>query len=422
MKGNVITTFVLKFAGALFNLGIILILSNELGPEKKGLCSLGITLVSMAQIMGDLIGGPTFVFLSKKFNNKFLINATLIWNLPVNILLFFFIKEYLNYSATLSALIAFFSFFNAVFYSLNNIIIGKQKFKLAAWINFSQISIVVVSLFFSLKILPDPALYFLICLISYIVCSIIYLFVLTTDENSFETKSNGLFSIVEILRAGFQNQTSHLIQFFNFRLTYFLISPFLLGIFSNATSIGESLWLISNSFATILIGKTVNLSEDKENYLLRHFRMLVFLIIPAGILMVLIPDSFYTFIFGNDFTGIQHALIYLVPGILAMALYNIIGHYFSALGQFKYNIICALTGFLCTMFVIFFFYLKGEELSILNASIITSLSYLTNFITAIFIFYKSHQFKLIELLPGKEESKGILALIRNGFNIFGHRE
>ena len=68
------------------------------------------------------------------------------------------------------------------------------------------------------------------------------------------------------------------------------------------------------------------------------------LTVPALALLVLIPDHFYLLVFGHDFSGIRQLVLYLSPGILAIAVANVIGHYFSAIGKMNILIIKSSTG------------------------------------------------------------------------------
>jgi uncharacterized membrane protein YdjX (TVP38/TMEM64 family) len=65
---------------------------------------------------------------------------------------------------------------------------------------------------------------------------------------------------------------------------------------------------------------------------------------------------------------------------------------------------------------------SGKTFGVMEAAIITSGSYLANFIVAIIILKKLTPFSISELVPGKSELMGLKDIIRQGINIFGARE
>jgi O-antigen/teichoic acid export membrane protein len=48
---------------------------------------------------------------------------------------------------------------------------------------------------------------------------------------------------------------------------------------------------------------------------------------------ILVPDTIYQMIFGDEFTGIRKYILYLFPGIIAIAVSNLYGHYFAGTGR-----------------------------------------------------------------------------------------
>jgi O-antigen/teichoic acid export membrane protein len=65
--------------------------------------------------------------------------------------------------------------------------------------------------------------------------------------------------------------------------------------------------------------------------------------------LALVPEKIYLFLFGEEFEGVRILVLYLLPGILAVAVANIIGHYFSATGQMNILIIKSSLGLAVTV-------------------------------------------------------------------------
>ena len=144
---------------------------------------------------------------------------------------------------------------------------------------------------------------------------------------------------------GMKSELSYFIQFLNYRLAYFFISSWLglsrLGLFSVAVAVSEAVWIIGKSISAILYADVLNASDPLERIAMTRKAALqgFLLTLPALILLAFVPEKVYLFLFGAEFHGVRMMVLYLMPGILAVAVANIIGHYFSATGQMNILII-----------------------------------------------------------------------------------
>ena len=109
----------------------------------------------------------------------------------------------------------------------------------------------------------------------------------------------------------------------------------MLCVFSIAVSVTEAVWIISRSMSTIHYSDLVH-SDDKiknRSGTVRYARQS--LLISAVILAVaaLIPVNVYQFIFGNEFSDVKKYMLCLSPGVIAIAVSNLYGHYFAGTGR-----------------------------------------------------------------------------------------
>ena len=58
----------------------------------------------------------------------------------------------------------------------------------------------------------------------------------------------------------------------------------------------------------------------------------------------IIPPSLYGWVFGDEFVEAKSILMFLSPGVLAVAISNVLGHYFSAFGELKILILKSFSG------------------------------------------------------------------------------
>lgn len=147
--------------------------------------------------------------------------------------------------------------------------------------------------------------------------------------------------IKSIFNYGVKNEFNYLIQFLNYRLSYYFIANLLglgeLGVFSIVVSVSEAVWIISRSMSAVHFSNVVN-SDDQfrsrqETVAFAKQSLWISLLI-LGI-SALIPRSLYQFIFGNDFSEVKKFIIMLSPGIISIAVSNLYGHYFAGTGKLK---------------------------------------------------------------------------------------
>ena len=88
------------------------------------------------------------------------------------------------------------------------------------------------------------------------------------------------------------------------------------------------------------------------------------------------PESVYVFIFGSEeFASVKYILLLLSPGILAIAVTNVYGNYFSAIGKLKILIIKSAVG---VVFTVILSVILIPRLQITGACIFNAVSYIVS--------------------------------------------
>lgn len=149
---------------------------------------------------------------------------------------------------------------------------------------------------------------------------------------------------------GFRAQLSNLVHFLNYRLTYYFLDYFTdiacVGIFSLAVSIAESVWLISQSIATVQMMRVAR-SERLEETIrptIGFAWMSLGLSALAILSLLLLPHQFFTAIFSDNFSESLTVLYVLLPGILAQSFSTQLAHYFAGRGMYGINLGGSLLG------------------------------------------------------------------------------
>ncbi|MFN6040046.1 MAG: hypothetical protein ACK452_16370 [Bacteroidota bacterium] len=415
----IIFTFFVRLCSAVLNFLIIVILSQELGSEAKGICTKYITIVTNALIFCDLIGGPALVYLSAKYKPVSFLLPSYLWSILTSALTIYAFYIFGQIKSSELGFMLILSFLNSCIAIHQNILSGKQKFYHLNIVILLQSLLIFLSLQGLLKISSEyfnsnsPEIYVMALGFSWGISALIgFFFIISLDQSGEKMAIEKM--ITSAFRYGFLNVLGHFLQFFNQRLSYFLLPDKSLGVFSNATSIGESLWMISNSIATVQYGKISNM-EDKikaEKLSLLFFKINFLLCLLGAIALCFLPNNFFTWLFGSGFTGIHPILMWLSPGLVFYSCYLILGHHFSGRGEFHRNLYSIGCGLIITALGLLIVKLFFKDFNFIYAAAITSASYFGNFIVSLFLFKKEGSFSFKNFLIIREEFKLIKHLLK----------
>jgi O-antigen/teichoic acid export membrane protein len=162
-------------------------------------------------------------------------------------------------------------------------------------------------------------------------------------------------SLKRLATLGFYNQVAVFTQLMSFRLSYYILNGYFgkeeVGVYSNAVSIAESIWLIGRSIATVQLSRIVNTKNESVSLQLTSRMNRLNLAVSAFCLIILslIPSSWYIWIFGAEFAGINKIIWALAPGILFFGVALVLGYYFSGTGRHYVNAIASTAGLIVTV-------------------------------------------------------------------------
>lgn len=368
---DLVTTIFSRIVALLSSFGLVLLSTMMLGSEGRGYISLSITDAAIVAIFANVFAGSSAMFYLKKIGEAKVFFTALIWiilvsligtsiiNLihPVNFLILFLLTSVLSFQALV---------YNQLF--------AKQQFVKG---NFFAVIIQVIFflclvVIWSQGIYFDWELYFKIQIIIWFIISILFVRPMKLELATWK-------ELKSICTYGFKNELSYLLQFFSYRLTYFYIYFQLgindLGVFGVSIIIAESIWVISRSFSSVSYSK--QLHDEKEiNSIQRtnnYFKITFFISLIALLILLLIPEVWYTFVFSDEFSNIKTILTVLSPGILAVAASNIIGHFFAASNKQGILILKSSVGLLFTAILTPFFI---KEYGLWGGALAMSISYL----------------------------------------------
>ncbi len=417
MRGNtVFQTIVSRFLMLFFNFGIIIFSTHVWGSEGRGLISLVTADLAIISFFSNIFVAGSVSYFLKKYPKEQVLLFAYGWSalVGVGVVMFFGVVPHAAdiwpYLVALSVLLSLYNTNISFFIGSQDII----KFNV-----FSVLQVAVHLFFVSVLVfivgLTDVEMYFvaqIACYFSLFVISSIYLF-----KNFKRTRISLSKSLAgKMFSYGWKTQLSAFVQFLNYRLSFYFLEFFKgfssVGIFSVGVAISEAVWTISRSLSVVLYSNVVNTSNiqvaiEKTKISVRISFLLTILFLTV---FLLIPSSGYVFFFGEDFHQTKNVILLLSPGILAMAVSNIIGHYFSAVNKLKILNIKSIVGLIFMLLLSWFCIPKW---GILGACFATTVSYCISSALLFWKFYQITEFRFTDFLLSKSEMRLLLRKVKS---------
>lgn len=406
MFGKILNTFFSKTLAALFNFLTIILTAQYLGAEGKGITSLIVVNISIIVLVNDIVGGPSFVYLAPREKILRLITPAYIWAALSAAITGFILSFFSGFPSYLNVHVVFLGFLQSLVSVNITTLSGKERIKEANAAFLLRTGIVLATLFLTfflldhIKVMSFVYAWYGGTILSFLL-SLLYMkpFLTTTSLQGIQRLLRTVFKYGAII------QTGNILQFLNYRVSYYLLSYLIgnvqVGIYSIAIAIAEAVLLIAKSLSYVQYARISNLNNEESA------KKLTYLLMPASFWITLIglvmlgslPGSLFQWVFGPEFKGINQLLWLLSPGILAMGINTILSHYFSGHGKFYINAIGSGIGFVLTLAACYVLIpIYGTAGAALSASIayigimiftLTMFKMETNFSWQIFLLKKS---------------------------------
>jgi O-antigen/teichoic acid export membrane protein len=341
----ILTTLIFKVLIAFASMGIVIITSQKLGAEGRGIISYILLLISLAQLISEFIGGSTLVNLAPKEKLINLMVPSYIAQMIVSVLLSFIFIGITH--LMVSAWTIFFTCLLLGTVNVNlSLILGRSFINTRNTIQLIYMLLSLGGVFMMYQVNESRLIqdYFNVLMFSYAIGFIISSIVLinkstSTDFDQF--KWNPL-----LIRWGFWSQLSQIVNLLNYRIMYFFIEKDYglskLGVFGNAMTVGDMLKISGHSLGQVqhnrIIRSVYKLKVSRKilpKYLLLNFVLYMF----QGAILIAIPAGFWVYLLGADFAELKIQIILLLPGFIAMGIATSYSFHFHALSAFKINLL-----------------------------------------------------------------------------------
>lgn len=416
MLKKIVGTTGTRLLNALINLVILLLITNKIGSEGFGVIALIMVDITIIQMLIDLVAGSALIYFSSRANIGQLLFPAYLW---IGLIILVFFSLSLLSKAVFPVLyttivpagfeihILALALLNALMITHYNLLIGRERIKAYNIIFTLQILSLLGVFIFNLFILKDetPLAFVHALYIAYGVGAIIAFFTVMRKANQLALK--GWKSVlINVIHFGYISFLANILNIGNKRISFYVLRYFTglsaLGIYNAGVQLTEGLRIIGQSISLVQFSSISN-SENREyakSLTIKLMKFTLVLTLLAMVILLVIPETIYTWIFSKDFTEVKPIIIALSPGVIALAANNIFSHYFSGLGNPKVNMWANLVGLVFTIVLAFTLI---PVLGYIGAAITASVSYISSVIYQYFVFKKETQTRFTEWIPSKKD-------------------
>ncbi len=398
---------------------VVIITARALGAAVRGDIALLLLNISIIGLFQGIFNGSVLVYLTPKFSfiKLFfltnLVSSGLAIGLPYLMVALKLLEvDQVNTLVLLTAL-------QGLLTTSQSLLLGKEKiqqFNLLEIIKSSVLLISIIYFFWSMNDISLESVIYSYAL-SYIIPLVFSFFHILKYFKSEPIENKEEKSMLSsLLKYGFEIQINNISHMINYRFCFYIIEKWkgkdALGIFSIALSLCEVIWIIAKSISTFQYSKIVNTTdaESQRKLTIHSLQLSLLATIPPLAVLLVLPNSLFAFIFGEEFGSIRTVLFSLSLGVIFLSIFTIINHYFSGIGKNKPNIIGSFIGNIvvissCLMLIPIW----GN----IGAGIATSVTFLVILAYIVYRFMRHTKTTFTELIPSRSSVKSLIRELKN---------
>ncbi|WP_288376590.1 polysaccharide biosynthesis C-terminal domain-containing protein [uncultured Chryseobacterium sp.] len=406
MQLTIIKTFVSRFLILILSFGLVIFSTNMWGSEGKGTISIVVANAAAVSFFSSIFSGSSASYFASRFKIEKVLLYAYLWSILTGLLIPFLFGlasiqgKYLFYLIGISVFSSLLSTNISLFIGTQNI----RRFNLYTVLQ-QLVHIIFIGILVYALGKKDVSVYFL----AQIGC-LALLFTTSFFQIIKKCRISEISFCKDVARNmfeyGWKTQLSAFVQFLNYRLSFYFLEYFegiaSVGIFSIGVTFSEAIWTITRSIAVILYSDVVNSksTEESKEKTKESLKLTFILMIGFVLGILIIPSQVYEMIFGKEFRDTKEIMLILSPGIFAIAVSDMVGHYFSGMRELKILNVKSITGLIVT---VVFSFIAIPRWGIWGACIATTSSYFVSAFLLFRKFYKSTSFSWKDYIPSREE-------------------
>lgn len=421
MVKTIISTVFARALLAALNFILAVITTQYLGPEGKGDVSLFVLNLTIVQLINNFVGGPYLVYLVPRKNFMQLLFLSYLWSgltaifIPVLLLAFNLLETNVLFHLMIIAGVLSFSSINLFLMQ------GKERINPYNITSVFQTIILLIGFIIYLEWFEEKSLLsFIKAMYFSTSLGLILGFVfLAKHLEKISFKKNLYETFSDTLKKGCVLQTGAIAQMLNYRLSFYLLDKLYeegrksVGIYSVAVSATEGVWLLSQSVSIVLYSKISN-SENPlyaQKLIVSSIKIIFMLTLICTGILLLLPSSFFAYIFGAGFEQVKTVLFYLSIGIIIFSIGIILSAYFVGTGKARISVTASVIGLAVTV-------ISGTILvpqyGLAGAGITASASYTAGVIYQLILFIReAKEIQIRDFILSKSDILLMIAEMKN---------
>ncbi len=403
MVPTILNTFSSRLLVTLFNFLIVIGISRILGPDGKGQATLIITSIFIILFLCNVMSGRALIYLTPRYKPSSLIIPAYLWCLVMSSIAW----GLMHMTPWLNSAFVPHIFLLSLLYGLLHthlmVLAGKERIYFHNTLNVLQVALTLTGLVVSFYIVGYRSIFAYIYSLygSFLVTLLVSVGAIYPYWRAVSfTRTKNIIS--ESLSFGSHYQLYEIMQLLNFRFAFYVLEAWhgedVLGIYSIGVSLLEAAWLFARSVSFVQYTRIANYKDALATRLLTlRLTKMSLMISGLGMLVLLImPTSLYTFVFGEAFADIKDYMKWLMPGILIYSPALAVTNYFAGLGRYRVNIVASFLGLICTLF---FSYTLIPNFAMSGAGLTATISFTVTTAFLVWQFQRRAAFALTDYIP-----------------------
>jgi O-antigen/teichoic acid export membrane protein len=423
MFKKIIGTLGTRVLTAILSFSSWILCANYLGPEKLGTIGLMIFSIAIIQLVTNFISGASLIYLTPRVGVYRLLIPAYVWTPVVTVLTscaifligWFFpvaglIPQGYFFEVMALAMVMSFTSVNYMF------LLGMEKVK-----GYNICSLIQIVMLISMLLVflfgfrqYEVMSYLWAIFISYSVAFLISVFLIAPSVK--RVPLTGMRDLMrDIFRFGTYVQFANIFQTMNYRLSLKFADMFLgraaVGVLLVGMQIAEGLWLISRSISTVQYSRLSNaMNYEYSVRITLTFAKIAWVVTTIAMIMLLvIPQSAFVFLFSDKFIGVKPVIASLAVGIVMLSVSMIFSGFFSAINKPYHNTIGSAIGL---VFTIGLGIVLVPRFGIIGAGAAASVSYFFITLYQFIIFSRMTKLRIADFMLTRSEIRQLMGEIR----------
>lgn len=405
---DIAATLARQVMSGILQLGLVLIVSYEIGPEGAGQFSLGLLLPTiMSQLFAfGLSSSLVYFTASGQFTaqvawsaSRDIIGIIALAGTALGAVSVIILKEVLFPGVQgLVLYLALFAFPFMLYLNLALAVLQAHGDFRAFNVAILLQSGVAILLFLSAMLISTTSapLFILLVVVSFLP-AVLYASVSVSRHVRLFARSDvpGTY-LKPAFSYGLTAYAGNLVTFLNYRIDLLLVNALAgttaAGIYAVAVRFVEQLWVLSSAYVVVVFPKMASMKEDEGarlDYTAAMARSVLWLTLAAALLLYLVASWAIFTLYSGAFDTAVGVIHLLLPGVVAMSFARVLAHDVAARGLISINLFIALASLATSVLAAF---LLIPQFGVLGAAAATSGSYL--FASLIHITIQATKFRM----------------------------